>query len=80
MTANGRSIEQLVEELLALCHLRRLHPFDASLGRQEIRLRYELRELGFSERELGVSRRQLGTNPRALRVARRRRASPGLTR
>lgn len=80
MTANGRPIEQLVEELIALCHLRRLHRFDATLGRQETRLRHELRELGFSERELGVSRRQLGTNPRTLRVARRQRASLGLIR
>jgi len=80
MTANGRSIEQLVEELIALCHLRRRHPFDATLGRQETRLRHELRELGLSARELGISPRQLGTNPRALRATRRQRASRGLIR
>ena len=80
MTANSRSIEQLVEELIALRHLRRLHPFDASLGRQEKRLRHELRELGLSARELGISPRQLGTNPRALRATRRQRASRGLIR
>lgn len=80
MTANSQSIKQLVDQLIAICALRRRHPFDMVLGRQEMRLRYELRELGFSERELGVSRRQLGTNPRALRAIRRQRASPGLNR
>lgn len=66
-----RSVEQLIEQIVAVCARRRLRPFDADLGRQEMRLRYELRGLGFSERELGISARRLGTNPRSLRAARR---------
>jgi hypothetical protein len=66
------SVEQLVEQITEICARRRMHPFDANLGRQEMRLRSELRGLGFSERELGISPRQLGTNPRTLRSTRRR--------
>ena len=68
-----RAIETLVAQIVDVCARRCLHPFDDQLGRLEMRLRYELRGLGFSERELGISPRQLKTNPRSLRAAR----SPG---
>ena len=71
------SVEQIIEQIVTLCARRRMRPFDANLGRQEMRLRSELRGLGFSERELGISPRQLGTNPRSLRAARRRLGTRG---
>lgn len=64
-------LERLVEQIIDVGMRRRLHPFDADLGRLEMRLRCEVRGLGFSERELGISPRQLGTNPRSLRAIRR---------
>lgn len=64
------AIETLVAQIVDVCARRCLHPFDDQLGRLEMRLRYELRGLGFSERELGISPRQLKTNPRSLRAAR----------
>jgi hypothetical protein len=69
--SNQQSVDQLVEQIVEVCARRQSRPFDAELGRREMRLRYELRGLGFSERELGISPRQLGTNPRSLRAVRR---------
>ena len=66
----GWDVDSLVERIRQVCAERRSRPFDAGLGRLEMKLRSELRGLGFSERELCISPRQLGTNPRALRIAR----------